>query len=246
MRCKTLPLLMLTAMLLLAQQSYGAIIRVKWDSTTDGPGTTWGNAYHSVIAGMNATVSGDEVWVARGTYVGCITLKSGVGLYGGFAGTESARAERDWNANATVLDGNNLGTVVIVQNGATTATTISGFTIRNGNGSGAGIRCGGASPVISNNTITGNAASFYGGAIMCAVSSATITNNLILSNKSGRAGGGIYCSGGSPIITNNTIAQNSATTGGAIYRTSSSSPIISNNIVASNSSGVSVNTGSPA
>jgi len=30
------------------------VIYVKWDSPTNGPGTNWNNAYHSIQAGINA------------------------------------------------------------------------------------------------------------------------------------------------------------------------------------------------
>ena len=66
-----------------------AIIYVEWDSPNDGPGSDWGHAFRTVAAGLNAAGSGDQVWVARGTYVERITLKVDVGLYGGFAGSES-------------------------------------------------------------------------------------------------------------------------------------------------------------
>jgi len=52
-----------------------------------------------------------EVWVAAGNYspndaVGSpygLKLKDGVRLYGGFAGTETNRAQRNWTNNVTTL-----------------------------------------------------------------------------------------------------------------------------------------------
>ena len=61
--------------------------RVKSDSPTDGPGDDWDHAWRNVIEGLSYPLAGDEVWVARGTYLECITLKDAVKLYGGLGGT---------------------------------------------------------------------------------------------------------------------------------------------------------------
>ena len=58
-----------------------------------------------------ASVAGDELWVKAGTYLpstsgvrtASFTMKTGVAIYGGFAGTESARDQRNWRSNVTVL-----------------------------------------------------------------------------------------------------------------------------------------------
>ena len=42
--------------------------------------------------------SGDEIWVAAGSYPNTSCLKDGVALYGGFQGDEIARDERSWLA----------------------------------------------------------------------------------------------------------------------------------------------------
>ena len=209
-------------------------VYVKWDSPGPQDGNSWATAYHTIQQGINdADVGNEEVWVARGTYLERITLKDGVSVYGGFAGTETERGQRDFRANETVIDGQQSGSVVI----ATSVTTgaIDGFTIRNGKAyySG-GIYCGFSSPTISNNTITGNS----GGGICCLRSSPAISNNTITGN-SATDGGGIYCSGYCmpAAIYNNTITGNSAERGGGIY-CSYSLPAMSNNIVAFNSSGI--------
>jgi len=205
-------------------------------------GLSWGAAKATVTAGINAAVSGDEVWVAKGLYLGRITLKNGVGLYGGFAGSESVRDQRDSKTNLTVLDGGQAGSVVTTVSSPASSTRIDGFTIRNGkaNDCGGGIYCSGSSVTISNNIITSNTATGfnigYGGGIYCTNSSlATITNNTITGNTATVGyGGGIYCYSSSNTITNNTITGNTAGTGGGIDCEYSSSPAISNNTITGN------------
>lgn len=64
-------------------------------------------------AGLAAAVSGDQVWAAEGVYypgpagtrTARFALKSGVEIYGGFAGTETSLDERDIPAHPTILSG---------------------------------------------------------------------------------------------------------------------------------------------
>lgn len=87
----------------------GAIIRV----ALSGTDTTWQFAYANLHDAITAAVPGDEIWVAAGVYTPSVpagqsatfTLKSGVAVYGGFAGTETLRTQRDWVRNVTVLSG---------------------------------------------------------------------------------------------------------------------------------------------
>ena len=219
------------------------------NDTNDG--LSWATAKLTVQAGLNAAVSGDQVWVAAGTYVQCITLKAEVALYGGFVGSETDLAQRNWAVNATVLDGNQVKSVVTIPSGATQATRIDGFTIRNGGGTlsgsyryGGGIYCSSASPTITNNTITGNIVSVSGGGIYCSGSSPTISRNTITGNgATGGNGGGIYCTSSSPVIANNVIASNIRA---GICCSASSAPLIANNTITGNSdSGVLCSSSSP-
>jgi hypothetical protein len=81
-------------------------------------GTSWADAFVSLQDALAEARSGDEIWVAAGVYrpdqgVGIISgdrgasfeLKNEVAVYGGFAGGEERREERDWEVNATVLSG---------------------------------------------------------------------------------------------------------------------------------------------
>ena len=61
----------------------------------------------------HVAASGDEVWVAAGTYKPTggadqtisFNPPAGVKIYGGFAGTETSRGQRDWITNKTILSG---------------------------------------------------------------------------------------------------------------------------------------------
>ncbi len=221
-------------------------VYVKPTGSDSNNGSSWATAKQTIQAGINVASPGQDVWVAAGVYTGCIRLKKGVGLYGGFTGTETSRSQRSWASNVTVIDGGNLGCAVTVPDGSTELTTIDGFTIRNGEtaSNGGAIACEFSSPTIANNTITRNK-SEAGGGIYCYGASPVIRNNVITANY----GGGVYCFNHSnPLIYNNTITSNTAAIfapsagwtlgGGGITCYSYASPTVVNNIIALNSSGV--------
>lgn len=220
----------------------GSIIRVKWDSP--GPtfdGKTWDTAYHTVGSGLAAATSGDEVWVAAGTYEENITLPAGVRLFGAFAGNETVRqAHRAWLANQTILQGDNTDSVVTIASGAAGNTVLDGFTIQNGLGHdyyyGGGIYCVDASPTISHNVITANGWDYYtqGGGIYCSGGSPLILENTISANRAGN-GGGIYCYGASATISGNVISNHAdVQAGGGISLDSCTSCVIINNTITRN------------
>ena len=81
----------------------------------NGDCSSWANACTLQTALANA-ISGDEIWVKRGVHypdttglsdprTATFTLKNGVALYGGFAGTETKRDQRNWQTNKTILSG---------------------------------------------------------------------------------------------------------------------------------------------
>ncbi len=102
--------------------AFGGVIYVNHAATGAGTGASWADAYTDLQAAIAAAGSADEVWVARGTYrpappptspgqgrTASFALKTGVSIYGGFAGTETQRDQRDWTVNVTVLSGDLLG-----------------------------------------------------------------------------------------------------------------------------------------
>lgn len=77
---------------------------------SDGTGSSWANA--ASIDDVNAVVKDaarfrGEIWLKKGVYdvKSAIDLRSNVGVYGGFAGTETERGQADPDSNKTVLTG---------------------------------------------------------------------------------------------------------------------------------------------
>lgn len=166
-----------------------AIVYVNTNATgTVHDGRSWATAFTDVQPAIGAAKSGDEVWVAAGSY-GPVVLLEAIGLYGGFAGTEATRSQRDWKANVTVLDANvpskpsTPTSVVVLAMYPPGTVVIDGFTIRNGTGTkfltysyfahgqyhrsfstcGGGIVVVSTAPVtISNNTFQNNVLASYG------------------------------------------------------------------------------------
>jgi hypothetical protein len=181
-----------------------------------------------------------------------------VALYGGFAGTESARSQRDPATNVTILSGdlngddvgftNNSENVYHVVTGADNAT-LDGFTITAGNAngtdpnnSGGGMyNSRGSNPLVANITFSGNSTSGGGGGMWNDFSNPTL-RNVTFSSNSANLGGGINNFFSSPILTNVTFSGNSASYGGGMYN-NSGNPTLTNvtfsgNAAASNGGGI--------
>ena len=221
--CRPLTLALLFAAAIPGQVA-GAVRYVRPDGIDSATGLTWAQAKRSVGAALAQSQAGDEIRVAAGTYTERISLKREVALYGGFLGTETQRDQRDWLRNATILDGAQGGPVVRSEEvGATPATRLDGFIVRNGRGIlGGGIACTATAPTLANNHITGNVSNGPGGGICCYNgANPLILNNRITDNLAGGDegdGGGIACVkgdskpnlGSSPLIFGNLIARNRA------------------------------------
>jgi len=80
-------------------------------------GQTWETAYREIGTAIQNSATGDEIWVATGTYVETLTTVVPLTILGGFSGTETLdqgelRAPEDF---PTVIDGNRQGTVLTVR-----------------------------------------------------------------------------------------------------------------------------------
>jgi len=86
-----------------------------------GAGTSWATAKKDLQNAIFLAFGPDQIWVKAGTYLPThdpfanaapsnnrdktFTLKNGVKIYGGFAGTETLLSQRNWKANITTLSG---------------------------------------------------------------------------------------------------------------------------------------------
>ena len=239
-------------------------VRTSESGGSDGNnGMTWGTAFATLQKALNVVKSGDQIWIATGTYKPGTTresyfsMKNGVKIYGGFAGTETLPGERTGygmgGTSETILSGD-IGTtgdnsdncyhVFYHPNGTglTSTAVLDGVTITGGNANGTGAHANGGgiyndhcSPALVNVFITGNSAVNGGGMYNNNSSGPTLVNVIFRINTASANGGGIIENSSSSILTNVTISGNSAAAGGGMY-VSSSSPTLNNCIIWGNTS----------
>ncbi|MGB0424740.1 MAG: hypothetical protein ACPGED_10460, partial [Flavobacteriales bacterium] len=157
------------------------------DATGSNNGGSWANAFIDLQDALSASVDGDEIWVASGTYKpgtlrsSKFSLKSDVPLYGGFNGTETDIDQRGvYYLNPTILDGNIGDQAVATDNCYHTVMMVSsvgnflmdGFVITNGyansgtlNGQGGGLSIQGSAQARIQNCYFRENYSLNGGAI---------------------------------------------------------------------------------
>jgi predicted outer membrane repeat protein len=236
----------------------GTVLYVQPSGLDSGGCDSWGNACTLQYA-LGLAVSGDEIWVSTGTYHPTsgtdrsisFVLISGVGIYGGFNGTESARENRDPSANVTILSGD-IGTIgnsadnsyhVVTGSGTDGSAVLDGFTITKGNADfhsgtsayGGGILIVGGSPTLSNLIITQNTALVNGGGIYNDDGSPSLTDVTISNNTSTDLyGGGMYNSNGVTTLTNVVFSNNTAARGGGMYNIENGDATLTNVIFSNN------------
>ena len=208
------------------------IIYVAPDGTGDG--SSWSNAtpYLEYASALGTNIS-TKIWVKAGTYYGDVNNTKGAfsiykrnSVYGGFSGNEGPDfnlEDRDFEANPTILDGQNQRCVLYqVDNISNTETAIwDGFTIQNGSsGSGGGV-CLGGNTRLSNCKILNNNANGYGGGVY--IISAYYSNstvwliNCLFEGNTGSMGGALCDMIGATIQNCRFTGNTSHTKGGAYY-----------------------------
>ena len=208
-------------------------------------GSNWTMNAMTLQAALMASTAGDQVWVAAGEYkphvddrTETFTIPAGVLVYGGFAGTEDALADRI--GGATVLSGDLMGddtarpvqpvpfllvpynasrddnsNTVVTIGGA--SVTLDGLTITAGEGGnpadenqGAGLYAGvtATDATLTACTLSNNDANGGGGGAYFAVP-ATLTNCVAVGNNAITNGGGLWFNSGGTVI-NSTLYNNRA------------------------------------
>ena len=205
------------------------LIYVDQAATGANDGTSWANAYTDLQSAIANARANDEVWVAAGTYLPTtesdreisFNITEFVRFYGGFAGTETERNQRDVEANQTILSGD-IGTTgdrtdnsyhVVDITGTAATTVLDGFTITDG---------------YADDGLNQFTEEDVGGGIYSDESGNTQLSNLIvIDNFALKDGAGVYLDASSnPVLTNVDIVENEAQQFGGGLRTRESSPTL--------------------
>jgi len=166
--------------------------------------------YPTIQAGIDAAESGDQVVVANGIY-------SGVGNKDlDFRGKAITVRSASGDPVTCMIDCMSNGRGFHFHSGETTASVVSGFTIRHG-------------------SVLGYPYDPFGGGVYCTNSSSPIVINCTISENTGVTGGGLSCvDSSSPTLVNCTISTNTASAGGGLFCDSSSCPTLINCTISGN------------
>jgi hypothetical protein len=193
-------------------------IYVKADAIGANNGSSWTDAYTSLQSALDAANSGQQIWVAAGTYKptyqtysgdppdplsATFMMRDGVAIYGGFDGNETLLSQRKWQTLTTTLSGDLYDTgdfsnqdaynVVTAPSGITNTAILDGFTIIAGNA-------------------TENNGTPDGGGMYCDGSPTLQHLTFYANSDSGYGGGGMY-NDGSPVLNDVAFINNTATNG---------------------------------
>lgn len=230
-------------------------------------GTSWPNAFISLDAALAVAAPGQAIWVSAGTYKPATTflVQTGVAVYGGFSGTETALNQRNPLTNVCILSGDLLGNDVlgnftlnradnaqhvmtIFANTSSASAVVDGFIIRNGHtlsGSanadltrrGGGILAG-AKVTVRNCTFTQN----FGdsGAGLAAIGTASdgiILDNCLFEANSGSEQGICYLRQTPTGVLKNCVFRKNTTNRGALYPQETESLLIDSCLFDGNNAG---------
>jgi len=214
-----------------------SVLYVKADAAGSGEGTSWADAYTDLQVALAVAGSGNDIWVAAGTYTpdeqgartATFQLRSGIGIYGGFVGTEVLRSERDPAANLTVLSGDLKGNdlevlepadltneptrrdnsyhVVTGSSGDETAI-LDGFIITGGNARGSRHSNGGGMINVWKTATPDSLTYRRTDDIEPMPANPTVANCTFYRNSAAVNGGGIYNELGDPTITDCVFSEN--------------------------------------
>jgi hypothetical protein len=231
----------------LSSQAAGSVRFAAPTAQGSGNCSSWINAC-TLQTALSQAVSGDEIWVKMGVhYPGAagersatFTLKHGVALYGGFAGTETSRDQRNWTTNKTILSGdvdgndnhggdyiNEAASQIVGSNAyhvvsaalIDSSAVLDGFVITAGQANGSGYDSFGggminqfSSPTLANLTFSGNAAA-SGGGMYNNFSHPSLNAITLRGNSATAEGGGMGNYQSSPTLSNVTFNANTAPSG---------------------------------
>jgi len=241
--------ILLLALCFLSSGLFSQTIYVDLNATGTNDGSSWTNAYTDLKIALDNASAGRSLWVAMGTYTPSpsdraifFEIIDDVKLYGGFLGTETALAQRDYENNLTILSGD-IGVLndstdnsftIIYSEDVTSATVVDGVIFDGGN----------ANDGNSIHTAHKKGGGWYNRSITSGtVSNPIIRNCIFRNNYADKFAGALYNHAqtdaeASPVIINCLFENNSSDErGGAITNDGDSSPkIIKTTFLYNNSS----------
>lgn len=208
---------------------------VKADATGANDGSSWIDAFADLQDALATAMPGHEIWVAAGRYTpgqsdrsATFRLKSGVGIYGGFAGVEEQRNQRDPVVNKTILSGDLKGNDpevasplelrahplrsdnarhVVTGSGADETAALDGFTISGGHAIGSAEEGNGGGMI---NVWKAGGGSGRTGPASETPAHAIVANCTFEWNLARENGGGLYNHAGNLTLINCTFQHNDA------------------------------------
>ncbi len=231
---KIIMLILLFLLTMLCTNSYGTQYYVDPNGDDDANGLSWATAFATIQKGIDEANDWDFIDVNEGTYYENID-------FDGVACTVRSTDPNDWDViNATIIDGNDNGSVVTFDSSEDSNSILSGFMITGGSATnGGGIYCYDVEPTINRCVIVDNNATSCGGGIYSYYGSCQTVQNCVIIDNAGAFGGGIYNGGGSsPTIANCVLYGNAASQdGGGVYDVGYTSPVITNCTLSKNTAG---------
>ncbi|MCU0660868.1 MAG: right-handed parallel beta-helix repeat-containing protein [Myxococcota bacterium] len=220
-------------------------------------GLTWGSAFSDIGDGIESAAAAVaagalrcEVWVAGGVYYifkgsmnDTLQMRAKVDLYGGFAGDEALRGERDVLAHLTVLDGHKSAAdfahrVIHVLHGEDDAL-LDGFVVTGGYAAvsydpadrdnyGAGMLNEDCSPTVRNTWFVENEAT-WDGAVACFGKSTPRFESCVFSDN---LTGGLFALNSSPVVERCLFTGNRVS--GLVANGKLSQPVVTSSVFAGN------------
>ncbi|MCB0760364.1 MAG: hypothetical protein KDC12_02495 [Flavobacteriales bacterium] len=223
------------------------VVYVDKDATGANDGTSWEDAFISLHDALSNTCDHSEIWIAEGMYwpnenagvdrYATFSLGDNTKIYGGFAGFETYRSQRDVENNNVSISGYNGTTSTTTDDAFHVFTIASGsenividgvritFGRADGTGtfaSGGGVYMSGGSALIQNCSFQANNATL-GGAIFATQDAQLEVRDCEFAFNTATQKGGALCVSGSGIINSattidrSTFLFNNAANGGGIY-----------------------------
>lgn len=235
-------------------------------------GSSWANAFTGLQPAIDLAKAGDEIWVAKGTYKPTsmsslstllgngndpkgrsFMLKGGVATYGGFAGTETLRDQRDPESNETILSGDFLGNddwswntetpnpgaqatfhdnaySVVIADRLSSAAILDGLTVTGGNANAFSTRV--LTPAtIDRLPLTRDTSFNTAGGVLAYSSDLVVRNCYVRRNLALSRGGGLFAFAGPVVVRNITNQANVSLNGKSSARVDVSTTSFEENIV---------------